>query len=117
MISLYRDPDGENVFSKTTPSLSHGSMQTNKDALKENERVIESLRNRVKELESSLELDGNLDSSGDHDGDRTWSTSKVTFSKVSTLIFENDHGNTSVEGSLNNIVEGVQKYDSSTVNN
>lgn len=114
MISLYRDPDGENVFSKTSPSLSHASLQNSKDALKDNEQVIESLRNRVKELESSLQQDGKLDSSEDHERERMWSAPKVTFSEVNTLIIENGDGSTSIQGSSDNILEDVQRYDSST---
>ena len=106
MISLHRDPEGENVFSKTAlSSLSHASPNhsRNKEALKENEQLIESLRNRVKELESSLQQDETLDSSGDHSSDRKMSTSKVTFSEVNTLILKN--GQSSVNGSMNNIVD------------
>ena len=89
MISLYRDPGGEKVFSKTSPNsnLSHPSL-SHKEALKEKERLIESLQNRVKELESSLQQDA--DSGGDYAGDRKLSASKVTFSEVNTLMFKND---------------------------
>ena len=110
MISLHRDPEGENVFSKTSPStLSHTSL-SNKEALKEKERLIESLQNRVKELESSLQQDGMVDSGGaDYAGDRKLSVSKVTFSEVNTLIFKNgQHHTSSVSGSLNNIVDQNQ---------
>ena len=109
MISLHRDPEGENVFSKTSPStLSHTSL-SHKEALKEKERLIESLQNRVKVLESSLQHDGMLDSGGDYAGDRKLSASKVTFSEVNTLIFNNNqHRTSSVSGSLNNIVDQNQ---------
>lgn len=105
MISLRRDPDGENVFSKTMPSSPHLS-QTGKEVLKENERVIETLRNRVKELESSLQQDGPLNSSGEHTADRKLSMPKVTFSEDNTLILKNAQPKTSsVNGSINNLLD------------
>ena len=105
MISLHQDPEGENVFSKTMPSsLSHTS-PSRKEALKENERLVESLRNRVKELESSLKQDGMQDSDGSHRADRKLSTSKVTFSEVNSLTLRNNEYHTSSNGSMNNIVD------------
>lgn len=117
MISLYRDPEGENVFSKTSPSsLSHTSVN-NKEALKDNERVIETLRNRVKELESSLQQDGKLTFDGDSQSvERKGSVAKVTFSELNTLVINNDHSHTSsANGSINNIVDDLQEVGSSTV--
>ena len=108
MISLYRDPEGEKIFSKTSPTsnLSHPSLSP-KEALKEKERLIESLQNRVKELESSLQQDA--DSGGDYAGDRKLSASKVTFSEVNTLIFKNDQCHTtSVSSSSTSIVDQNQ---------
>ena len=106
MKSLYRDPDGESVFSKTSPTFSHSSLQTNKESLKENERIIESLRNRVKELETSL---GKSDSDDCENNGRKLSISKVTFSEVKTLIIENGRSHTSsVSGSLDNVADDVQ---------
>lgn len=110
MINLYRDPEGTSVFSKSSPNLSHQSQQSNKEALKENERVIESLRNRVRELESSLPLDEKFECGGeDKNNDRKLSLTKVTFSEVNTLIIENGQSRTaSSVGSLNNIAEEVK---------
>ena len=110
MISLHRDPGGEKIFSKTSPTsdLSHPSL-SNKEALKEKEQLIESLQNRVKELESSLQHDGMLDSGGEYAGDRKLSASKVTFSEVNTLMFKNDqHHTSSVSSSSTSIVDQSQ---------
>ena len=105
MISLRRDPDGENVFSKTVPSSPHLS-RTDKEALRDNERMIETLRNRVKELESSLQQDGVLNSSGEHNAERKLSMPKVTFSEDNTLILKNNQRNSSsVNGSINDLVD------------
>ena len=84
--------------------MSHASIQNSRDALQENEQVIETLRNRVKELESSLQQDGKSDSSDNHGSERTWSASKVTFSEVNTLLIENgQRQSSSVNGSATNI--------------
>ena len=109
MISLHRDPEGEKVFSKASPTsnLSHTSL-SHKEVLKEKERLIESLQNKVKELESSLQHDGMPDSGGDYAGDRKLSASKVTFSEVNTLVFKNDQHISSVSGSLDDIVDQNQ---------
>ena len=51
MFSLYRDPEGENVFTRTTPSTPSGSSDKAKAA---NSRTVESLRNEVKDLKLAL---------------------------------------------------------------
>ena len=105
MISLHRDPEGEKVFSKTSPSMSHVSMQANKEALKENERVIETLRSRVKELETSLQQDGKSYLKGESDSGIDERKSSVTFSESKTLVIKNGHRSytSSIDGNLDNI--------------
>ena len=51
MFSLYRDPEGDDVFTRTTPSSQTGSGDKAKVA---NSRTVESLRNEVKDLKLAL---------------------------------------------------------------
>lgn len=98
MVNLYRDPKSENVFSMIASSIvSQGS----REIIKDNEHVIKTLRDRVSELESSLEevKDRTLSTS---------STSKVTFSEVDTLIIEQDVQRSSVSGSSSAVIVEVQ---------
>ena len=105
MISLHRDPEGEKVFSKTSPSLSHVSMQGNKEVLKENERLIETLRSRVKELETSLQQDRKWELSSESYNGRDERKCSVTFSE--TLVIKNGHRSftSSIDGNLDNVVK------------
>ena len=56
MISLYLDPQGEKIFTKTTapPSNSHGMTNNSIDNRESPEETIINLRQKVKELEGKL---------------------------------------------------------------
>lgn len=61
MVSLHRDPEGENVFSRSTPGSSHSPTATSnvrekgqKGQQLESYREIESLQGQVKELQLAL---------------------------------------------------------------
>lgn len=54
MVSLYLDPQGEKVFSKSVASLSHQATGADNHRLSSNDHTVESLQTRVKELELEL---------------------------------------------------------------
>ena len=55
MVCLYYDPEGDNVFTRSTPSSSSPRVTTNAtEKGQENNRMIESLQSKVKELQLSL---------------------------------------------------------------
>ena len=81
MVSLYRDPEGENVFSKSTPgSTSSPQITTNASGkgqkLENNNWKIESLQDQVKELQFAL---SKYESDNSEQLERR--PSKVTFSE------------------------------------
>ena len=80
MLSLYRDPLGEKVFSKSVASQSPHATER----LDSNDRTIETLQNKVKQLEVAL---SKYESSQNFN---TEPLSKKTVSKVS--FTQDEHG-------------------------
>ena len=68
MVSLYRDPEGENVFSKSIISHDQSNFVTNADGGQLGSKdlgTIESLQSRVKELELEVSRYKNATSKAD----------------------------------------------------
>ena len=81
MVCLYRDPEGKDVFSKSTPASSSLSQITSADGkgqkLENNNWKVESLQDQVRELQLALSK-----YEPDNTGLLERKSSKVTFSEV-----------------------------------
>ena len=78
MVSLYGDPQGEKVFSKSVASQSH-VIGANKQQCSSDDQAIESLQTRVKELELALSKHENTQTLNVEPMSKN--TSKVSFSQ------------------------------------
>ena len=81
MVCLYRDPEGEDVFSKSTPGSSSSPQVTSAGSkgqkLENNNWKVESLQDQVRELQLALSK-----YEPDNTGLLQRKSSKVTFSEI-----------------------------------
>ena len=102
MIGLHRDPEGESVFSRSIPSSSPHATTTEKGGQLQldNSRTIESLQNKVKELELAL-----ANQEGTEPQHLERKTSKVTFNEMAEVA--KSHRRSSKNGvSMKTVEEG-----------